>query len=303
MSNYTEFVNKLQKRKIYPYLYILPVLPFVVIYFIYPFITTIILSFLKWEGLRPIFDSTFVGIQNFIKLFKDDVWWLSLENTVIFVVITVVLQNVIGFLHATVLFYANIKFSKVWRAIIFFPVIVSPVIVALVWRLLLDYDSGLVNQILGGLGLGFLKTVWLGNIVTPRIIIPLVNVWQWTGMSMVFYFAGLQTIPEELVEAAKIDGASWFSIVKNILLPMLRPVTTVIVILSLIGGFKVFDIVFVMTGGGPAHSSEVISTYMYWQSFSFNGPSAMGYASTIALSLTIIVFIISYIRLKFEKIE
>lgn len=300
--NYEKFITRLQKKKIYPYLYLLPIVPFAVIFFIYPFVTTTILSFAKWDGLRPINEITFMGLEHFKNLFKDSRFWRAFQNTLIFVVITVILQNVIGFIHAYILFYSGIKFSKIWRAIIFFPVVLAPVIVALVWKLMFDY-SGLINLVLERVGLDFLKTIWLGNKITPKYLVALVNVWQWTGMSMVFYYAGLQTIPEELIEAAKIDGASWFNIIKNILLPLLKPISTIVILLTLIGGFKVFDIVFIMTGGGPARSSEVIATYMFWQSFSASGPSNMGYASLIALMLTIIVLIISYIRIKFERVE
>ena len=297
----TNFITRVQQKKIYPYLYIIPVVPFVIAYFVYPFVFSIILSFTSWNGIR-LENLEFIGIQNFTRLFRDDIFLLSLRNTIIFVILTIIIQNFFGFIHAYILNYSGIKGSKIWRAVIFFPAILAPVIVGLIWRIILN-NEGLLNQILELFKLGMLKTNWLGNLVTPIFMVVLVNVWQYTGFSMVLFHAGLQNVPDELIEAAKIDGANTFLIIRKIIFPLLTPIITIILVLSIIGGFKVFDVVYALTRGGPAHYSEVISTYMVFEAFSFTGPSDMGYASSIAVFLTLIIFIFSYLRIRFTREE
>lgn len=300
-KNWNSFVSKLQRNKIYPYLYILPVIPFVLAYFFYPSIFSLILSFTSWSGIK-LGKINFIGIDNFIRLFEDRIFLIALRNTILFVVLTIIIQNILGFVYAYLLHYGNIKGSKIWRSIIFFPVVLAPVIVALIWRIILSRE-GMINQILGIIGLEVLQTSWLGNAVTPIFMVILVNAWQNTGYNMVLFHAGLQTIPDELIEAAKIDGATIFQIIRCIIFPLLTPIITVILVLSVIGGFKVFDIVYALTRGGPANLSEVISTYMFYSAFSVKGPGDYGYASSIAIFLTLIIFILSYLRIRLTREE
>ena len=299
--NWNSFISKLQRNKIYPYLYILPVVPFVLAYFFYPSIFSFILSFTSWSGIK-LGKINFIGIDNFIRLFEDRIFLIALRNTILFVVLTIIIQNILGFVYAYLLHYGNIKGSKIWRSIIFFPVVLAPVIVALIWRIILSRE-GMINQILGIIGLEVLQTSWLGNAVTPIFMVILVNAWQNTGYNMVLFHAGLRTIPDELIEAAKIDGATIFQIIRRIIFPLLTPIITVILVLSVIGGFKVFDVVYALTRGGPANLSEVISTYMFYSAFSVKGPGDYGYASSIAIFLTLIIFVLSYLRIRFTREE
>jgi len=300
-NKWNSFISKLQKNKIYPFLYILPVIPFVLAYFFYPSIFSFILSFTSWTGIK-LSKIDFIGIDNFIKLFQDRIFLIALRNTILFVALTIIIQNILGFVYAYLLHYGNMKGSKYWRAIIFFPVVLAPVIVALIWRIILSKE-GMINEILGKIGLEALQTTWLGNTVTPIFMVILVNVWQNTGYNMVLFHAGLQTVPDELIEAAKIDGANIFQVIRRVIFPLLTPVITVILVLSIIGGFKVFDIVYALTRGGPANLSEVISTYMFYTAFAVKGPGDYGYASSISIFLTIIIFVLSYLRIRFTREE
>lgn len=289
-----------ESKRFYPYLFLIPALLFFISYIFYPLLFSTGLSFFKWDGFSSIFKAQFIGLRNFIDLAHDSLFWLSLKNTLYFVGGTLIFQNIFGVTLALILFYSKIKGSKLWRAVIFFPAILSPVIVGLVWRLIFA-NTGLLNEILGNIGLGFLQKLWLGNKITPIWCITWVNIWQWSGYNMIIYYAGLQSVPEELIEAAKIDGASWRSIIFKIVLPLLGGAATIAMVLNIIGGFKVFDLIYILTRGGPAHYSEVLTSYMFHQSFALNGPSEMGYASAIALVLTIIIFVLAVVRIRMSK--
>ena len=294
------FITGLQRNKIYPYLWILAVVPFVLIYKIYPMIFSGILSFFEWNGFESFSRAEFVGIKNYTEILKDDVWWITLKNTSIYVVMTLVIQNLIGYLMALVLFYSGIKGSKVIRAVVFFPAVLAPAVVGLIWKIILSKD-GLLNIILTNIGLEQFTMLWLANKVTPIFMVGLVHAWQWTGYNMIFYLAGLQTVPQDLVDASKIDGASWFQTVKNVVTPIITPVITIVIILNIIGGFRVFDLVYIMTSGGPARASEVISTYIVWNAFSSTSAGYYGYASALSMYLIFITAIFVYLRVRLTR--
>lgn len=299
-NNNTLDLIKIRNSKFSPYLYIIPAFIFCLTYLFYPIIYSFILSFFQWSGFTSISSAKFILFENYKELFKDKIFFLALKNTFLFVFVAIFFQNSLGVALAISLNYFKMKFGKAWRAIIFFPAILSPVIVGLVWRLIFA-NEGLVNQLLGNLGLNFLQNIWLANRLTPIWVITFVNIWQYTGFNMVIYYAGLQSIPEDLIEAAKIDGASWGHVIFKIIFPLLSATASIAIVLNIIGGFKVFDLVYVMTLGGPAHSSEVLASYMYFNSFLMTGPSEMGYAASLSIVLTIIVFIISLIRIRMTR--
>jgi len=291
---------KLEQRKIYPFLYIAPVLILFAVYIFYPTIFSIVISLLKWDGFSSLSKASFIWFDNYKNLIKDDVFWLALKNTFIFVGGCLVFQNLFGLTLALTLFYVKIRGGKVWRAIIFFPAILSSVIVGLIWKLILS-NTGFLNQTLSAIGLSSLNRVWLGNQLTPIFCIIFVNVWQWSGYNMVIYYAGLQSIPDDLIEAAKLDGASWPKLILKIIMPLLGGVASIAMVLNIIGGFKVFDLVYVLTRGGPAHFSEVLTTYIFFHAFDVNGSNLLSYASAIAIVLTIISFVFAVIRIRMTR--
>lgn len=285
-------------RNMEPYSWLSPSMILFIIFLVYPIIFSIILSFFEWRGYSTDIFSKFIGFQNFIKLFKDGLYWQSLKNTLILVLVVVFIQNAIALFLALILYFGKFKYSNLIRALIFFPGVISAIIIGLVFRKFLEL-SGPVNMLLKSMGLGILAQPWLATKSLTIWIVSIVTTWQWVGYNMVIFYAGLQNVENSLLEAAYIDGANMNQAIFRIVIPMLKPVIFLSMILNFIGGFRIYDIIWATTRGGPVHSSEVLTTYMYYQSFQSNGPSNMGYASTISVTLTLIVIIFAAVRIKF----
>lgn len=295
-KNFSLFDN--ENTKAYTYLSLAII--FFGVFLLYPIIFSLILSFHEWSGFSKTPFKEFVGFSHYIEMFQDKIFYTSLKNTAMYAFLILVFQNVVGLFLALFLFYGKIRGSVIWRSIIFFPTLLSSVIVGLVWRRIFMGD-GLLNIIWQNfypMSEGFL---YLGNRITPIFVVIFVNIWQWSGYNMVLYYAGLQGVENDLVEAAKIDGASWIQTIKNVVIPQLYKTISLCIILNIIGSFKVFDLVYVITGGGPARSSEVLATQIYYESFSMFGPNRMGYASALAVVLTIIVVIFAVLRIRVDR--
>lgn len=295
-KNFSLFDN--ENTKAYTYLSLAII--FFGVFLLYPIIFSLILSFHEWSGFSKTPFKEFVGFSHYIEMFQDKIFYTSLKNTAMYAFLILIFQNVVGLFLALFLFYGKIRGSVIWRSIIFFPTLLSSVIVGLVWRRIFMGD-GLLNiiwQNFHPMSEGFL---YLGNRITPIFVVIFVNIWQWSGYNMVLYYAGLQGVENDLVEAAKIDGASWIQTIKNVVIPQLYKTISLCIILNIIGSFKVFDLVYVITGGGPARSSEVLATQIYYESFSMFGPNRMGYASALAVVLTIIVVIFAVLRIRVDR--
>jgi len=272
------------------YLFILPALLFFAAFLFYPLFHTIYLSLTEWAGfdLKKI---TFVGFDNFKLIPPDWIFWKALRNTMYFVVGTTVFLNLLGLALALFL-NNNARFTRLILTIIFIPVLLSPVIVGVMWSRIFD-PFGILNQILEKLGLIQNPIFWLGDMRMALVSIIGATVWQWVGYDMVLYLTGLQQIQEELYEAAMIDGANRWQLFRRITLPLLKGVATMVILLNLIGGVRVFDIVYVMTKGGPNHNTEVLATHLYEVAFWFN---KMGYASVIAVIILALSLVFAYFR-------
>ena len=223
-----------------------------------------------------------------------------MKNNFIFVIFTVLGQNLLGFIFAVVIQYGNFRFNNTIRAILFFPAAISPVIITLIMRRFFIYD-GLINQIIATFGGTAVQ--WLNNIHFVIWIIAGINIWQWWGFNLLLYYAGLQSFDEHLIESASIDGASWLRIVTGIILPVMRPIVVLSTILTSLGAFKVFELVWVMSKGGPNYHSDVLTTYLYKVTFypeSLAGGN-MGYGSAIGLSLMFFLIVLSIIRFRLMK--
>ncbi|MCL6088247.1 MAG: sugar ABC transporter permease [Actinobacteria bacterium] len=281
-----------------PYKWLIPSAVLFAIFLLYPIIFSFVISFFKWSGYTPSSFENFVGLKNYIHLFTDMFVWKSFRNTIFLVISVVVFQNIIALFLALVIFFGKFKFDNLIRAIFFFPVIMSAVVVGLVFCKFFQID-GAVNQFLEVIGLSKLTQAWLVNPNLNIWIISFVGVWSWTGFNLVIFYAGLQSIDKNLLEAAFIDGATLTRSITAVVIPLLKPIIFLCALLNFIGGFKVFDLVWVMTNGGPAHSSDVLTTYMYYQSFQTLGPNNMGYGATIAMLMVVVVLIFSVIRWKF----
>jgi ABC-type sugar transport system permease subunit len=289
-------------RKVEPYVWLAPSMVLFLVFLLYPIVFSVVLSFFDWSGYSREIFGKFIGFKNYLHLVKDPLVWKSFKNTIFLVFTVVVIQNGIALLLSIVIFYGQFKYHNLIRALIFFPGVVSAIVIGLVFRKFLAID-GAINQILTGIGLESLVQAWLSNTSLNIWIVSLVLVWQWTGYNLIIFYAGLQSIDDSLLEAAFIDGASLSRAVFTIVLPLMKPIIFLCAMLNFIGGFRIYDMIWVMTRGGPVHSSEVLTTYMYYQSFQSNGPNDMGYASTVAILLTLIVLIFAVIRIRFVSKE
>jgi raffinose/stachyose/melibiose transport system permease protein len=262
---------------------------------LYPSASGIVYAFTDWNGIG---DRSFNGVDNFRRLLQDDAARGSLVNTLLLTVAIVVVQNGIGLLLALGV-HTRIKSRVVLRVVFFAPAVVSPVMVAFLWKYVYNPapDAGL-NAILGGLGLGSLRQDWLGDPSLALWSVAGMVIWQFAGYSMVVFLAGLEGVPAELHEAAMIDGAGRFQRFRSVTWPLLAPAVTINVMLSTIGGLKLFDQVYAATSGGPGHSSETLSTVLYKQAFVFGN---YGYSTAIALVLALFVAAVSLIQIYYLR--
>ncbi len=263
------------------YLFILPVVVFFCLFFIYPLGYTIRLSFYEWTGFSN--DMTFVGLRNLHDVFSNWVFWTAAKNTILYAIVQTSLQTALGLILALVL-DSRLLGREMFKVLFFTPVLVSIAVVSLLWGRIFEPNFGLLNGLLTKIGLGVLARPWLGDSQVALFAVISVSVWQGFGYSMVLFLAGLQNVLEDLKEAAKIDGASDLGVIWHITLPLLRPVIALVATLTLIGALKVFEIIYVMTSGGPNHATETISSLLYYEAFRFNH---MGIASAIAVVLLI----------------
>jgi len=243
------------------------------------------------EGLK------FIGLANFRTLIADADYWASIVNNVWFAVATVIGKLVLSLALALALNSAFVG-QNIFRTIFFLPVILSFVAIGVIWGFMFQYDYGAINQLLTRLGLTFLVEDWLGD---PRFAlwsIVLVDIWKWTGFHMVIYLAGLQALPRELQEAASVDGASATQRLFHITLPLLSRYTATNVVIATLGAFSVFDLIYVMTQGGPFGSTQVAMMQVYLQAFQFH---RLGYASTQATVLLAIIAIVSIVVMRLSR--
>ncbi|MFE9650718.1 carbohydrate ABC transporter permease [Streptomyces sp. NPDC006365] len=243
-------------------------------------------AFTDWDGLDPSF--SFVGLDNFSAMLDDPDAKAAIWHTLLIAVAITVIQNALGLLLALGVNTA-IKSRNLLRVFLFAPAVITPIVTAYLWRNLLGPD-GAVNSLMGAIGLDGLRQDWLGS---PRLALWSVIgviVWQYAGYSMVIFLAGLQSVPKEIHEAAAIDGAGAVRRFWSVTRPLLAPAFTINLMLSIIGGLKLFDQVYALTGGGPGHATDTISTLIYKDAFTLG---EFGYSIALAVVLTIIVAIAS----------
>jgi raffinose/stachyose/melibiose transport system permease protein len=243
-------------------------------------------AFTDWDGLSP--DLDLVGLSNFTAMLDDPDALQAVWHTLLIAVAITIVQNGIGLLLALGV-NTMIKSRNVLRVLLFAPAVITPIVTAYLWRNLLGPD-GAINSLLGAVGLGSLRQDWLGDPDLALWMIVLVVVWQFAGYSMVIFLAGLQSVPREIYEAAAIDGSGAFRRFWSIIRPLLAPAITINLMLSIIGGIKLFDQVYALTGGGPGHATDTISTLIYKDAFTLG---EFGYSIALAVVLTVIVAIAS----------
>lgn len=285
---------RMRKKKeitVYPYRLMMPALIIYSMFYMIPLIIGLVMSFTNWNIENLSFNGvflnmeglTFKGLENYAAIFKDRHFILSLKNTVLFAVVTTLLKLVAGLLLALAL-NRGLRTKKYLRTIYYIPAVLSYIVVGVLFSSILRTD-GMLNQILSFILQTDISHDWLGNKGTALGCIMAVEVWKWSGYVMTVFLAGLQGISKEYYESAKIDGAGSLQTLKFITLPLLLPSFTVNVTMCVIGGFKVFDQVFVMTNGGPGFATQVLNTMIY-QAFSEGR-----LAKSAAMGIVLFVFI------------
>ncbi len=275
------------------YLFLLPNLVGFLIFTLIPIVCSMGLSFMEWDSANPM---VFVGFENFKRLWTDDTFKISLWNTVYYSIFTVPLTMAAA-LGLAIILNQKMKGINIFRTIFFFPHVASLVAIAVVWNLLFHPTLGPVNNILRFLGIAN-PPGWTSSVDWAMPVIIIVSIWKSMGYYMILYLSGLQAIPRELYEAAKVDGANSFQRFKSITLPMLTPTTFFVSIMLTIACFKVFDLVSVMTNGGPGRATNVLVFNIYNTAF-IN--YEFGYASAISMILFIIVLAITIVQFRAEK--
>lgn len=290
----TQKNKKLNRRNtLIAYSFLLPNFIGFLVFTLIPVLAAFVLSFLEWDTANPM---VFVGLKNFAKLFKDETFKISFWNTIYYAIGSVPLTLICSLALAVIL-NRGFRGIKVFRAVFFFPYVTSIIAVAVVWNMLFHPSMGPINQVLMAIGIKN-PPGWTSSTEWAMPAIILVSIWRNMGYYMVLYLAGLQGIPRELYEAATVDGATSWQKFKRITIPMLTPTTFFVSIMLTISCFKIFDLVQLMTDGGPGRSTNVLVYHIYNQAFlNFK----FGYSSAISMVLFAIVLIITIVQFRMEK--
>jgi raffinose/stachyose/melibiose transport system permease protein len=266
--------------------YLAPAALLYAVFLIYPMLDSVRLSFFSWTGYATE-AARFVGGQNYARLFTvDTVFWTAFTNSLIWVVLSLAVPMVISLLLALGL-NRGLVGRNLFRSVFYLPAVFASITVAAMWRWIYAPSIGAVDQALSLLGLGSWSHEWLGDPNIALYSVFVAAIWQGIGFNMVLFLAGLQTVPQELVEAAQIDGANVWQRFLAVTMPALRPTTVVVVILTIINSLKVFDLIVGMTGGGPAQATQVLALWSYTQSFSNHNFGLGGATATVLLVISL----------------
>jgi len=280
------------KKKITPYLLVSPYIIHFLVFVAFPVGFSIYLTFNDWNIISPM---KFIGLSNYKRLFNDAIFWKSVFNTLIFLMIHIPLQIIIALFLAELL-NQKIKLRGFFRGAFFLPVIVSGVVVTILWQQLYGYDTGLLNRLLIKIGLG--KVGWLTDPSWAMPSIAVMATWKNVGLYIVLFLVGLQTVPLQYYEAADLEGATHIQKFFKITLPLINPTIFMVVVLSTIGGFSLFIEPYVMTGGGPLNSTISAVLYIYKQGFFYYH---MGYAATLGFFFALIILSVVIMQKKFVE--
>ncbi len=278
------------------YLFILPAVIIFIIFYVIPFVWVFQLGMYEWDGILP--TKVFVGLGNFKEIFfEDKIWWQSMTQAGYITLIALTLQNALAFLLALAC-DREIRMKNFYRVLLFIPPVLSEVVVGLVWQWILDGNYGLLNHWLVQSGLGHLSRNWLSDPRTALTTVAIVHSWKGFGWGFLIFLAGLQTIPRELYEAARVDGANAWHCFKKITLPLMAPVAVLVGILTVLGTMQAFVLIIAMTDGGPAYHTQVPVLRIL---ASMRGSSRFGYACAQGISFGVILIAISFIQYRFSK--
>lgn len=272
-------------------LFILPAAIGLVAFYFWPLVRGIWLSFTSWDLLSA---AEFIGVDNYVRMFADPVFWNAIQVTLTYVVLNIGIQTIVALVLA--LLMQRLTQSVLLRSLILTPFLVSNVVAALLFLWILDFQLGIGNQILEWIGLDrigfFTSESW------AIFTVALVNVWRHMGYTALLIFAGLQAIPGNFYEAARVDGASEVRMFRSITMPLLRPILGLVLIISVIGSFQVFDTISVTTGGGPVNATRVLQVYIYENAFA---QFDFGYASALSVAMLAILMIVTFVQYRVTR--
>jgi raffinose/stachyose/melibiose transport system permease protein len=278
------------QRYVVAYLFILPVLLLYVVFVLRPTLQTFWLAFYEWNGIAA--NREWVGLGNVQRLFADPIFWQALQHSLIWTAVVVTFNLTVG-LAAAALLAGNIRGRLLFRLGYFLPVVQASVVTAMIWRWIYA-PTGVLNTALETIGLGFLTRGWLGDFTMVLPALAIASSWMSFGLSVVILLAGMQSVDPTLYDAARVDGAGYARMFFDITIPSLRNTITIVILLSLVDAFKVFDIIWATTQGGPIRATEVLSTYLFKEGFQQN---QYGYGSAIAVALALIILVSSILNL------
>ncbi len=271
---------------LYPYVWIAPALAVFAVFTLLPVAVALGLSFTSWDGSgNPVFN----GLDNYAQAFRDGEYWTAILHNIQYAFGTVIGKLVLS-LGLALAMNQVLPARAVFRTALFLPVVLSFVVVGLLWSWIYSYDAGLLNSLLGHLGLESLQQDWLGDRRFALWALVVVDIWKWFGFHMIIFLAGLQSIPAELYEAGRIDGASSWRLLRHITLPLILPISLINLVLATSGAFNVFDVVYVMTEGGPVNATNVAMMDIYKQAFQFYH---FGYSSALSVVQLVLVSVVS----------
>lgn len=280
------------------YLLLLPAVAIYALFAFYPMLDVFGLSLSEWNGLTA--DRVWVGLDNYWFIAaKDPVFWVAVRNTIVWTVFAITIPNLVAFGLALAL-NQNLPVRGPLRVAIYLPVIIAPIAVATIWRWMYDPFFGLFNSLMTSAGLTAWIKDWLGDRNIALWSIFIAYIWQTVGFAMVLFLAGLQNVSQTLVEAARIDGAGRYRVFRHVTLPALRPTITIVLVLSTINSLKAFDIVYGMTGGGPAQSTQMLAMWAYTQAMQL-GSFGHGSAISVILLVMTLTIVIPYLVWQLRK--
>lgn len=268
-------------------LFYIPALVILILFVAYPLVNAFTVSLMKWNGYSS--HKTFIGFRNYSRMFKDPAFWSSFRNTLWYGFGSTIFQQIIG-LALALFVNSNFKGRNVVRTIVYLPAMISGLVMGYIQYFIFQYDKGVLNEARAWFGAA--PVDWMGNASRAVKIIVFVNVWQFVGLSMIIYLAGLQGVSQEYYEAAEIDGANKWQLFHHITLPGIYPSIVSSTMFNLIGGLKLFDVIQAMTGGGPGNASHSLSTYLTREYF---GAEKAGYAGAIGVFIFFFIMLVSYI--------
>lgn len=276
------------------FVFVLPALFFYCLFLVAPILSTVKISLHRWNGASPFME--FIGFDNYVRVFQDPIFYKALGNNVIWILFTIFVPVLLGLIFAVMMTQKYVKGKFLYRLTYFMPNVVSLVAVGIVWSWIYNPEFGILGRMLNAVGLHNMANIdFLGDERMVIWFLVIAGSWTCYGFNMVVFLAALQGIDSSYLEVAKLEGANAFQKFFHVIVPLIKGSIVLLVSNSLIGSFKVFDLIYIMTKGGPYHSSEVISTYMYNSAFNMND---YGYGSALAVVLAVIIAVCSGIFMK-----